>query len=199
LVRLVSFRPGPGPRRAPPTVARPPDSLVCPPVRRPLLTFAISLTVGLTLLPSAVGVAAAITPTFTKESYTTFQSQLASGQVRAVTFNKKAHSLHITVTKGGPFLASYPPLQYKAISAHLTAKGVPVTIEHVTKTGTAAPAAHHKLRYIAAGVLVVVVIVIVLVLGLNRRRPPADEAGDAPAAPPAAGSPPEPEAPATGD
>lgn len=168
-------------------------------MRRPLLSFAVSLTVGLTLLPSAVGLAAATTPTFTKESYTTFQSQLASGQVRAVTFNKKAHSLHITVTKGGPFLASYPPLQYKTISAQITAKGVPVTIEHVTKAGTTKPAAHHKLRYIAAGVLVVVVIVIALVLGLNRRRPPADEGADAPAPPPAAGPPPEPDAPPAGD
>ena len=172
-------------------------------MRRPLLTFAVSFAVSLTLLPSAVGLAATTTPKFTKESYTTFQTQLASGQVRAVTFNKKAHSLHITVTKGGPFLASYPPLQYKTISAQITAKGVPVTIEHVTKTGTPAPAAHHKLRYIAAGVLVVVVIVIVLVLGLNRRRPPADEADDAPGEAAAAGSPPEPEpqpdAPAAGD
>ena len=132
------------------------------------------------------------TPKFVKESFSSFQAQLAGGQVTAVTFNKKAHSVHVTLKSGELLVASYPPLQYKAISAQIKAKGVPVTVEHVTRAGTPTTT-HHKLRYIAAGVLVVVIIVIALVLGFNRRRPPAEAtAGDVPAAAP----PPSPEAPA---
>lgn len=149
--------------------------------------------VALALLGSATLAGAQATPKFTKEDFSAFQAQLNSGQVTAVTFNKKAHTVHVTLKSGKLLVASYPPLQYKTISAQIKAKGVPVTIEHVTKAGTPTTT-HHKLRYIAAGVLVVVIIVIVLVLGFNRRRPPAEAtAGEATAA---AAPPPTPETPA---
>jgi len=172
-------------------------------MRRPVrislaLSVVIALLVGPVALAATTTTTASITPRFTKESYTTFQTQLADGQVRAVTFNKKAHSLHITTTDGKLLLASYPPEQYKTIHAQITAKGVPVTIEKVKKAGTTTTTTtHHKLRYIAAGILVLVVIVIALVLGFNRRRPPAEQGPDAPAA--ASGPPSEPDAAATGD
>ncbi len=162
-------------------------------MRRRTVTFIAPLAVALALLGSVVAGAQNPTPKFTKEDFSAFQAQLNSGQVTAVTFNKKAHSVHVTLKSGELLVASYPPLQYKTISAQIKAKGVPVTIEHVTKAGTTTTT-HHKLRYIAAGVLVVVIIVIVLVLGFNRRRPPAEAAaGDAPGA---AAPPPSPETPA---
>ncbi len=148
-------------------------------MRRPTLKRIALLAAMLALLPGAMAFAAT-TPTYVKESYATFQSQLAAGRVRAVTFNKVAHSVHITLASGPLLLAVYPPQDFKTLDAQIKAKGVPVTLEHLPKKAgvkTTAPV-HHKLRYIAAGVLVVVVIVIVLVLGFNRRRPP----GDAPAA-----------------
>lgn len=139
------------------------------------------ILVVLALLPGAAALAAT-TPTYIKEDYATFQSQLNAGQVRSVTFNKKAHSLRITLADGKLYVASYPSQEYKTIRAQITAKGVPVTVLHVTKAGTTTTTTHHKLRYIAAGLLVLVVIVIALVLGFNRRRPPAEPAADAPAA-----------------
>lgn len=152
----------------------------------------IRTLLAVSLVATLLGVVpalAATTPRFTKEDYSVFQTQLANGQVVSVVFNKKAHSLHITTKDGKLLLASYPPAQYKTISAQIKAKGVPVTVEKVKVASK--PAAHHKLRYIAAGLLVVVVIVIVLVLGFNRRRPPAERGPDEPpaaAAPPAASS-----------
>ena len=110
------------------------------------------------------------TPTFTKESYSAFQHQLDGGQITAVEFNKKPHSLHITLSDGRLMLAYYPPLQFKSVESAIKAKGVPVSIE---KVKVASKPVHHKLRYIAAGVLIVVIIVIALVLGFNRRRPEA--------------------------
>ncbi len=142
-------------------------------MRRSTATLLATLVAALTLLPGALALAQSPTPTYIKEDYAAFQSQLNGGKIRSVTFNKKAHSLRITLDNGTLYVASYPPLQYKAISAQITAKGVPVSILHVTKSGTTTTT-HHKLRYIAAGILVVVVIVIALVLGFNRRRPPAD-------------------------
>jgi hypothetical protein len=165
-------------------------------MRRPALKVIALFAVALALLPTSL-VFAAAAPKYVKESYATFQSQLGSGQVRAVTFNKKAHSLHITLITGALMLASYPPEQYKTISAQIKAKGVPVAIEHTKKAGTTTTTTHHKLRYIAAGVLVVVIVVIALVLGFNRRRPPGEPAASAPAAD--AGPPPEPDAPAAGE
>ncbi len=168
-------------------------------MRRPALRLLALVAVPLALLPSALAFAAA-TPTYVKESYATFQSQLTGGKVRAVTFNKVAHSVHITTVAAGPLLlAVYPPQDFKTLDAQIKAKGVPVTIEHLPKKAGAktTTTTHHKLRYIAAGLLVVVIVVIVLVLGFNRRRPAGEPAASAPAAD--AGPPPEPDAPTAGE
>lgn len=140
--------------------------------------------VALVLAGSSVsaGLAQAPTPTFTKESYSAFQAQLANGQIRSVEFNKKPHSLHITLDDGKLLLAYYAPTEFKTVEAQIKAKGVPVTIEHVK---VASKPVHHKLRYIAAGVLIVVIIVIALVLGFNRRRPQPGPASPEPEGPPA--------------
>jgi hypothetical protein len=149
------------------------------------------LAAAAVLLLVAAPVLGATTPRFTKEDYTAFQAQLANGRVVNVVFNKKAHTLHISTKDGRLYVASYAPEQYKAISAQISAKGVPVSVEHVKKAGSTTTTTHHKLRYIAAGVLVLVVIVIAVVLGFNRRRPPTVEGSDAPAA---SGRPPQPDA-----
>jgi hypothetical protein len=102
---------------------------------------------------------------FEHEGMTAFYAQLSAHSVHAVTFNRVAHSLHISLNDGRHMLAVYPPKQYKAITARILAKGVPVKVEKSKSASS-----HHKLRYIAAAVLVLIILLVVLVIGLNRRQ-----------------------------
>lgn len=122
------------------------------------------------------------------------QTQISAGKVRSATFNKKAHTVHIILTDGARELVSYPSHNEPQLAAALQAKGARVKVDRAkVKTKPAA----HRLRYIAAGVLVVLVVIVALVLGLNRRRPrPA--AGDGPGGAHAQGAAP-PDPPARGE
>ena len=104
---------------------------------------------------------------FQRESMSAYRHQLAGGEIHAATFNKVPHSLHLSLNDHQHVLVVYPPKQYKAIVAELQAKGVPVAVKHVK---AAAKPTHHKLRYIAGGVLVVVILVVLGVLLVGRRR-----------------------------
>jgi 4-amino-4-deoxy-L-arabinose transferase-like glycosyltransferase len=124
------------------------------------------------------------------ESMQAFQVQLAHGEIRTATFNKKPHSLHLLLSDGRHVLAIYPPHNEPQLAAQLEAKGVPVSVEkHKTKV---APV-HHTLRYIAGGILVIVILAILAVLLVGRRRnlvegeSEAGQSSEASAAPPAAG------------
>lgn len=127
------------------------------------------------------------------ESYQTFQKQLAHGEIRTATFNKKPHSVHVLLVDGRHVLAVYPSHDEPQIAAALSAKGVSVSVEkHKSKT---APV-HHTLRYIAGGILVIVILAILAVLLIGRRRSLAEEgageaghaaSAEASAAPPPAG------------
>jgi hypothetical protein len=143
-------------------------------ITRQMAALAASLLAFASLAPLAPAASAVVH--FQRESYQAFQNQLTSGQVRAVTFNKKPHSAHVTLKNGALMLAVYPPLQEHQLAAELAAKGVPLTIEHTHKTTTAKPV-HHKLRYIAGGILVLVILTILAVLLIGRRRNLADTGG----------------------
>jgi hypothetical protein len=145
-------------------------------IRRQAAALLACLLASACLAPVGVAVAAATVIHFQHESYQAFQNQLAKGEVKAVTFNKKPHSAHITLSNGKLVLAIYPPLQEHQLAAELASKGVPLTIEHSHKTTTAKPV-HHKLRYIAGGILVVVILTILAVLLIGRRRNLADADG----------------------
>ncbi len=145
------------------------------------------------LAPVAASVAAVTVVHYQHESYQAFQNQMASGQVKAVTFNKKPHSVHVTLSDGRMMLAIYPPHDEPQLAAALVARGVPVTIEHHKST---IKPVHHTLRYIAGGILVIVILAILAVLLIGRRRNLTDaadggaaQAGEAPSAsaPPPAG------------
>ena len=147
------------------SIARAAAALVaCLPACSPLMLVAGSV--------DAMGAEALIV--YQHESYQEFQKQLAAGQISAVTFNKKPHSVHITLKDGSHVLAIYPPLDEPQIAALLTSRGISVSIE---KHKVAAKPVHHTLRYIAGGILVVVILVILAVLLVGRRRNVADAAG----------------------
>jgi ATP-dependent Zn protease len=110
------------------------------------------------------------------ESYQTFQAQLAHGEIRTATFNKKPHSVHLLLKDGKHVLAIYPSHEEPQLAAQLQAKGIVVSVEH--HQAKAAPV-HHTLRYIAGGILVVVILAILAVLLIGRRRNLAQGGGDA--------------------
>jgi hypothetical protein len=70
------------------------------------------------------------------------------------------------------------------------AQGTPVAIAQVKPKAAAKPV-HHKLRYIAGGILVVVIVVVLAVLLIDRRRKlgeaGADGAGESAPAPSSSG------------
>jgi ATP-dependent Zn protease len=125
--------------------------------------------VAVCLVLALVSAGAAVGAThFQHESFGAFQKQLSAGQIHAATFNKKAHTLHLSLNDGRHMLVSYPSHEEPQLASKLRAKGVPVAVEK--KKGTAKKAAHHTLRYVAAAIVVVVIGVIVGVLLLDRRR-----------------------------
>jgi len=159
-------------------------------MNRSLRVAAGALVCLLALAPLTPVVEAASVVHYQHESYQTFQSQLAHGEIRTATFNKKPHSVHVLLNDGRHVLAIYPSHDEPQIAAALAAKGVVVSVEkHKTK---AAPV-HHTLRYIAGGILVIAILAILAVLLVGRRRNlaqgegEAGQAGEASTAPPAAG------------
>jgi 4-amino-4-deoxy-L-arabinose transferase-like glycosyltransferase len=137
-------------------------------IGRAAAALAVCLLASAALVPAAD---AAAVIHYQHESYVVFQRQLASGQITAVTFNKKPHSAHITLKDGQHVLAIYPSHDEPQLAALLTAKGVTVAVE---KHKVAVKPVHHTLRYIAGGILVVVILAILAVLLIGRRRNLAD-------------------------
>ena|ERR1700730_16134151 len=126
------------------------------------------LVLALVVLPVMSAVGAGTVIHYKHESYEEFQRQMAAGQIRAVTFNKKPHSVRVTLKDGSHVLAIYPSHDEPQLAAALSAKGVTVAV--LKPKVKAKPAVHHTLRYIAGGILVVVILAILAVLLIGRRR-----------------------------
>jgi|SRR5665213_1442334 len=128
------------------------------------------------VLTAAVASAAEPAVTYTKESMHAYEQQLSSAQIQAATFNKKVRSLRLTLKDGRHVLVKYQPHEETKLAAALQAKSVPVTIlKPAVAAKEAAKPVHHKLRYIAGGILVLVIIVVGAVLLVDRRRKLAAE------------------------
>jgi len=127
------------------------------------------------LAPAAARAAAAVH--YEKESLQEYEKQLAAGQVKAATFNKKVRSLHLELTDGRHVKVIYGPGGEPALAKALEAKHVPVTIEKAAQANKEAKKApvKHKLRYIAGGILLLVIVVVGGVLLVDRRRKRAAE------------------------
>ena len=100
-------------------------------------------------------------------------SELAAGKIQAVTVNKRLRSLRVTLKDGQKVLVHYLPHEEPNLASELQAKHVTVTILAPTAAKAeqkAVKPVHHKLRYIAGGILLVVIIVVGAVLVVNRRR-----------------------------
>jgi ATP-dependent Zn protease len=135
----------------------------------------LALVVCAWLLPAAFADGAGVTPTYQTETYSEYQQQLAGGQVKSVAINKRVGSVRVTLTDGRHVRAKFKRKEEKDVAAALSAKGVPVTI--LTKAEAATEVLnlpkkpiHHKLRYIAAAVLIVVIVLVGVVLFITRKR-----------------------------
>ena len=126
----------------------------------------------LCLVPIASAGAAAAVPKYQQESAATYEQQLAAGEIRAATFNRKVRSLHLTLKDGRRMLLKYGPKEGGKLTTQLKAKGVPVTVlTHSQAVKESGPTpVHHKLRYIAGGIVLAVIVVVGAVLLINRRR-----------------------------
>lgn len=123
-------------------------------------------------LASAGAQAAETTVTYTHEGLAEWEKQFAAGEVSAVTINPRLRSLRTTLKDGRHVVAKYKPKQRAKYIDKLKSKGVALTIlsPKAAKAEAARIPVHHKLRYIAAGVLVVIVLIVGGVLFYNRRR-----------------------------
>jgi hypothetical protein len=129
------------------------------------LAVALACLAAASLIAFASTAGAKATATASSESLHAYEQQLASGDIKSATFRAKNHSLHLTLNNGHHVAVVYAPAQAGHLRAELKAHGVSL----VTKS------AGHKLRYIAAGILIVVLLLVAGAVVLVRRRRRAEE------------------------
>jgi hypothetical protein len=110
------------------------------------------------------------------ESEQAYQSQLAGHEIASVTINKRLRTLRITLKDGRHVLARYPKKTEPEVAAKLKASGAAVAVLSKAQAENEAKKVpvHHKIRYIAGGILIAVIVIVVGVLLINRRRRVAD-------------------------
>jgi hypothetical protein len=136
--------------------------------RRSLALILLASALALAL-PAAAGAEEAVT--YTEEKLSEYDRQLTRHEVSAVAVNRRARHLHVTLRDGRHMLVSYEPGEEGNLVAGTEAKGVHVTILKTAATSKPAKkAVHHKLRYIAAGILLAVIVVVGAVILIDRRR-----------------------------
>jgi hypothetical protein len=116
--------------------------------------------------------ATSATPNYTKESTQAYAQQLASGQIAEAVINKRIRTIRITLKSGEHVKARYQAHEEPKVVAALKAKGVPVRIltPAEAKAEASKSPVHHKLRYIAGGILIAVIVIVGAVLLWDRRR-----------------------------
>lgn len=144
-------------------------------------TTAASLLATL-LLACLAATPAPAAPAPTTESYQALLGQINARQIRSAVINRKAHLVKVVLDDGSVQRVDYPPAEERTLSDSLRAHGAGVKIAKKK----AKKAVHHKLRYIAAGIVGAIVVVGLVLLILRGRRPPepVHEGEPAPSAPP---------------
>jgi hypothetical protein len=109
---------------------------------------------------------------YTSESLAAFEQQMNAGQIQTAVFNRKVRSIRLTLKSGEHVLVHYTKGHAPALEATLREKHVAVSrlSEAIANKELKAIPVHHKLRYIAGGIVLAVIIVVGAVLLINRRR-----------------------------
>jgi ribosomal protein S11 len=140
---------------------------------RATLALALAGSVALCGVVAPAALAADGASVYTDESEADFAKQLAAKKITSVEINKRLRTMRVTLADGSHVLARYPKKQEPQTAARLQAHGVSVTVLSKSaaekETGTK-KSAHHKIRYIAGGVLVLVLLIVGGVLLASRRR-----------------------------
>jgi hypothetical protein len=133
-----------------------------------LAAAAVSLLLALSLLPAAAQGAVG----YIHETFQAYEEQLAAGQIKEVTINKRLRTLRITLADGRHMLAKYAPKEEPKVRKNLKAKHVTVNVLSSTaaRAEQAKGKVHHKLRYIAGGIVIAVVVIVGGVVFYNRRK-----------------------------
>jgi hypothetical protein len=134
------------------------------------ITVLLACLASVAMVPAAVATGAEGTIAYTHETLQAYEQQLAAGQIKEVTLNKRLRSLRVTLKDGSHVLARYAPRHKPQVLAALKARGVPVDVLTPAEARKELPKKHHKLRYIAGGIVIVVLIVVGAVLYIDRRR-----------------------------
>ncbi len=115
---------------------------------------------------------------FEPESLSALEVQLHHGQVHAISIHPAAGTghIHVSLNDGRHMTVAFTSADEAHLIAIARGIGTPVVVAKAKPKKTAKAA--HKLRYIAAGILVVVIIVVAAVLLIDRRRK-LGEAGEA--------------------
>jgi hypothetical protein len=152
------------------------------PKRAPLIgrtAFSVACLALVCLTLPATGLAATAIH-FQSESLTALEGQVAHHEVRAFSFHPGTGGtghIHASLNDGRHMTVIYATSEQPQLIAKARAEGIRVTIAKA-KVKAAKPAVHHKLRYIAAGILVVVIVVVAAVLLVDRRRKLGEAGGD---------------------
>jgi len=161
--------------------------------RAPLIRKSALFAAGLACACLALGTSAlaATVIHFQPESLSALKVQLAHHEVHALAFHPASTQghVHVSLRDGRHMTVAYATSGQAALVAVARADGIPVAIA-TAKPKTAAKPAHHKLRYIAGGILVAVIIVVAVVLLIDRRRKLGEADEDRAADSPAVASPP---------
>jgi hypothetical protein len=141
---------------------------------RASITARIALCIALLACTSALPApaAAGAVIAYQNETFKEYEQQLAGAQIQSVTINKRLRSLRITLKDGRFVLAKYGKHEEPNVAAALAAKHVAVTVLTPTVALKEVPkkAVHHKLRYIAGGIVIVMILIVGAVLYINRKR-----------------------------
>jgi ATP-dependent Zn protease len=125
---------------------------------------------ALAVLALSVGTAAGAVK-YSPESFSEYETQLTGGQIHEVTINKRLRTVRVTLNDGRHVLAKYAPGEEPRVRSELEAKHVAVSVLNSAqaKPKSTKPV-HHKLRYIAGGILIAIVVIVGGVWLYNRRR-----------------------------
>ena len=144
--------------------------------RRPSVVLAGFCTV---LTAAVLAVPAGAVVHFEKESLSAYEGQLRHKQVHSDAFHPGTPTghLHVSLNDGKHMTVAYAPAQQARLVAQAQAVGAHV---QVAKAAAKTAPVKHKLRYIAAGILIVVILIVLAVLLIGRRRTIVEEAREAP-------------------
>ena len=134
---------------------------------------ALTLTMMLLALLALSASAAHGAVGYAHESLQQFEAQLKGGQISEATINRRLRSVRVTLTDGRHVRAQYAAGEEPRVRSELEAKHVAVSVLNTgqAKKAHVKKAVHHKLRYIAGGIVIAIVVIVGGVALYNRRKP----------------------------